>query len=242
MPKKIENPLVSGIPAKIYMLCYLNNETGYSLARKIYNITSGIPPTARIYPWTKKMIKQGFLKRIENTFRAQPEPLANQIIEVLKGNAINFNESEKKLLKRILNSNNFRNYVKMGYERFEPHYNVDLGNEIVTYTNEFNALQFISETIGKIATLCLIQKRFSVKVFSEDEEVIGQYVKSMGGKYKIDKKKLQEGIIAFRNIATEIIQLKENILGKLSILWPDSHSIIYSHYVNYHSKHRRNKK
>lgn len=242
MPRKIENPLISGIPAKIYMLCYLNNETGYSLAKKIYNITSGIPPTARIYPWTKIMMKQKLLKRVDKTFRSQPEPLANQIVEIIKNNKINFKESEKKILKRILNSDNFRSYVKMGYERFEPHYNVNFGSETVEYTKNFNALQFISEAIGKITTLCLIQERFGVKVFSENEEVTGQYVKSMGGQYEINEEKLQEGIVAFRNIAKEIIQLEENILGKLSILWPDSRSIIYSHYVNYHDKHRRNKK
>jgi hypothetical protein len=242
MPRKIENPLISGIPAKIYMLCYLNNETGYSLAKKIYNITSGIPPTARIYPWTKIMVEQKLLKKVNKTFRSQPEPLANQIIEILKNNTINFKEPEKKILKRILNSDNFRDYVKMGYERFEPHYNIDFGEESVTHTNEFNALEFISESIGKIATLCLIQKRFGIKVFSEDEEVTGQYVKSMGGQYKIDEKKLQEGIIAFRNIAKEAILFKENVLGKLSILWQDSRSIIYSHYVDYHSKHRKDKK
>ena len=242
MPKKIENPLISGIPAKIYMLCYLSNESGYGLAKKIYNITKGVPPTARIYPWTKIMLKQGLLKRVDKKFRSQSEPLANQIIKILKNNTINFKEPEKKILKRILNSDSFRNYVKMAYERFEPHYNIDFGSETVEYTKNFNALQFISEAIGKITTLCLIQKRFGIKVFSEDEEVTGQYVKSMGGEYKIDEAKLREGIIAFRNVAKETIQFKENILGKLSVLWPDSRSIIYSHYVNYHDKHRRDKK
>ncbi|MEX0764225.1 MAG: hypothetical protein WEC35_07625 [Nitrosopumilaceae archaeon] len=239
MAKKIENPLIAGIPAKIYILCYINEESGYTLARKIYNIQEGIPPTARIYPWTKRMIEDGFLAKTEKGFISKSELLAKQVSGKLHGLGTMLNPSEKKQLKTMLDSVNFRNYVKIMYERFEPHYDVNFGDKKVEYIKEFDALDLICQTIGKIATLCLIQKRFSVKVLSASDEVIGQYVKSMGVNEKIDFDKVKEGTLAFNTIANEFIKLAENSLAKFSKLWPDSHNIIYSYYVSSFNQHKK---
>ena len=53
MPKKITNPLRSGLPSKIYFLAYSKPISGYQIAKEIYS--RDYPPTSKIYNWTKKL-------------------------------------------------------------------------------------------------------------------------------------------------------------------------------------------
>ena len=74
MAKKIENPLITGLSSKIYFLAYVNPETGYKIAKKIY----GTPKTEKIYKWGKTLRKSGYLEKTK-LFTANVKPLVIQI-------------------------------------------------------------------------------------------------------------------------------------------------------------------
>ena len=57
MPRKIENPLMEGLPAKIYFIAFIDPDSGYKIAEKIY----GYPRTAKIYPLLKQFIESAFM-------------------------------------------------------------------------------------------------------------------------------------------------------------------------------------
>ena len=91
MPKRITNPLRAGLPSKIYYLAYSGPITGYEMAKTIYGIKPlAIPPTAKIYEWTKKLKAQRILSETEHGLVSNVEPLLNEIESTLKkkGNTV----------------------------------------------------------------------------------------------------------------------------------------------------------
>jgi len=77
MPKRITNPLRAGLPSKIYFLAYNGPISGYKMAQRIYK--RDYPPTSKIYEWTKKLEKQGFISKTEKGFVSSVDPLLSEM-------------------------------------------------------------------------------------------------------------------------------------------------------------------
>ncbi|MGI0009549.1 MAG: hypothetical protein ACRD92_08020, partial [Nitrosopumilaceae archaeon] len=159
MPKKIENPLTSGLPAKIYFLSYVNPQTGYKIAQKIY----GSAKTEKIYKWGKKLRTQSYLKN-KKIFTAKIEPLVLQIKNEMRQQAIQLSKEEESELevnlKKLLSSKAFKQYVVGFYNRFESKVEYSDDAHVESLSQEFNALKLIAETIGMVSTICYVKKKF----------------------------------------------------------------------------------
>lgn len=238
MPKKIENPLVTGLPAKIYFLSYVDPQSGYSLAKKIY----GFPRTDKIYKWTKQMIGDDYLKQIKGKgrrtkFQAITKPLLHQIKKVLDKHIIHLTNEEEKILKNLLDSNEFKKYIFPLYERETQERDVYDGEKTVaSYKPDFNALKIISEIIGMAATLSYIKLEFKDVPIEYDEknfEKIYRMSNPNNWKTTLDGIKVFNKMIVFFKPFS-----KDSLLG-LSTLWPHSHFLIVDEYVNFYKKHKK---
>ncbi len=118
MPKKIVNPLTIGLPAKILFHSYIQPQTGYSLAKKIYKIEK-YPPTSKIYSWCKLLIEQGYLEKGEKGYRTKSDKILDAIENVLKEKGISFTPIEKRFLTKLLDSEKFRKAVSFSSPKDE---------------------------------------------------------------------------------------------------------------------------
>ncbi|MBS7631681.1 hypothetical protein KEJ47_08990 [Candidatus Bathyarchaeota archaeon] len=113
MPQKIDNPLTSGLPAKILFLSYIQPRTGYSLGQMIYQIKKGIPPTSKIYSWCKPLIEQGYLERVEDGYRTKSNKIVEAIENILREKNLTLTSTEKRLVTKLLDSEKFRGAVNI---------------------------------------------------------------------------------------------------------------------------------
>src|SRR5437867_1988831 len=116
--KKIENPLITGLSSKIYFLAYVNPETGYKIAKKIY----GTPKTEKIYKWGKTLRKSGYLEKTK-LFTANVKPLVIQIKYQLQQQGIQYSKKEESELEsklvKLLESDEFKRYVEGFCKQFQ---------------------------------------------------------------------------------------------------------------------------
>ena len=242
MPKRIENPLTSGLPSKICYLSYLNPSTGYSLDKQIHG---HVKCTDKIYVIINDLLEKGYLKeskiidkknkRVQKPVTLVTAKLISELDDALALNTVSINyENEpefKNQIKNILDSNEFKEYL-MGKDKSTDDRIIDFGTHKII-EKEFNGLQIILETIGMIATLCFTNRKFKKKSAKEDlYELEKIYKKSIPN----DWKTLLEGIKKFNAIVTFFEKFKEDTLIKLSTLWSQSHMTIFSHYVEYYKK------
>ena len=122
---RITNYLRQGLPSKIYLLSFIQPQSEYSLALKIY----GRPTTDKIYKWTKLMVKDGFLEqdKKKKLFKAKIQPLAVEIGKELESRGSDFNDQEVLLLHRLLESTNVK-------KTFEPYFSRDKNLNAVSLT------------------------------------------------------------------------------------------------------------
>jgi len=238
MPKKIENPLVTGLPAKIYFLLYVDPQSGYSLAKKIY----GFPRTDKIYKWTKRLIDDGYLKQIKGKgrrtkFQAITKPLLQQIKELLEERAIYLTDVERKILKDLLDSTEFKKYIFPLYERETQQRSVYDGEKIINISKpDFNASKIISEIIGMAATLSYIKLEFKDVPIEYDEKNFAKiYRKSNPNNWQTTL----DGIKVFNKMIVFFKPFSKDSLLRLSKLWPPSHFLIVDEYVNFYKKHKK---
>jgi hypothetical protein len=137
MPKKITNPLRSGLPSKIYLAAYGKPISGYEIAQRVYGITSApseraqIPPTAKIYGWLKKLEKDGLVKKLDGGYLSHATPLISEIEKTLEVHtAKGLTAVEKKILIKILDSGEFRSYVGERTSKIDLRGDVDAAREI----------------------------------------------------------------------------------------------------------------
>jgi hypothetical protein len=137
MPKKITNPLRSGLPSKIYLAAYSKPASGYEIAQRVYGIVPApgeraqIPPTAKIYGWLKRLEKAGLIKRQDEGYLSQAAPLINEIGKVLEANSTRrLTALEKKILLRVLDSKEFRSYVGERTDKIDLKEDVDAAREL----------------------------------------------------------------------------------------------------------------
>lgn len=137
MPKKITNPLRSGLPSKIYLVAYGKPTSGYEIARRVYGIASApgkrarIPPTAKIYGWLKKLEKDGLVKKLEVGYISQATPLIDEIEKTLEiHTAKELTALEKKILLKILDSKEFRSYAGERTSKIDLREDVDAVREL----------------------------------------------------------------------------------------------------------------
>lgn len=145
MPEKITNYLKQGLPSKIYLLSFIEPQSGYKLAMKIY----GRPTTDKIYKWTKLMEKEGYLEHDKKTkkFNARIQPLALEMGKELETRGLSFNDQEMRLLHRLLDSTNIR-------KLFEPYFNRE---------RNLNTVNLTCLTYSMIAGIVLIMRKYTSK-------------------------------------------------------------------------------
>lgn len=238
LPKRIENPLTSGLPSKVCFLSYLNPSTGYSLAKKIHGYAKG---TDKIYKIIDKLLEKHYLTEtevIDKKSKRKQKPVTlvieKLILELENALAqkivpINYEKEPefKKKITSILNSSKFKEYLG-GDNRITNHVTINFGTHDVTEKQEFNGLQIILETIGLVSTLCFINRKFKKKSAKEDlKELEKIYKKSNPNNWM----HLLEGVSKFNLVVPLFEKFNEDTLIKLSTLWPPSHIEIYSHYI-----------
>ncbi len=243
MPRKIENFLTSGLPAKIYLLCYLNPESGYSLAQKIYPDKRYLA-TSKIYDWTDRLQKSDYLKiekeneeRKRKPFKSKIEPLIAEIKnELRKRSHMELTSREESLLKDLIIKDEFKSYFESFVIRKhgarEPERRV-----ISSSSEEINALALINEVLGMLSTLCYVHHEFLKKSFVMDEKSLEQQYKSPYYT-KLRIQELIEGARQFNKVAAHVEKLPDEFLLKLSTLWSDRDTIIYSYLVDSWTKHK----
>ena len=205
VPKKITNPLAMGLPAQIYLLCYTSPQTGYSLGKKIYNVKEGIPPTSKIYPWIKMMIKEGYLKKTSKGHVANVEPLFLQIKkEILTTDS--FSQDEQSFLKKLLNSKEFKEYMVGYYDHYKRTGQLGLREVILGKQLEqpFNALQLITGAIGLLCTVLVIRVLHDQP--AEDDE---KYMEKMYRKQTESETWIQEQLKGIRRHNSVVVYVKE---------------------------------
>lgn len=236
MPRKIENPLTAGLPAQIYLLCYVKPQSGYSLGQKIYGIKEGIPPTSKIYPWTKQMIKDGYLEKTNDGFKARMEPLLAQIKnEIQKIDPLSKDEEVK--LVQLLNADEFKEYILGWYERDKRTGNFGWSGVIIGHKKEqFNALRLISETIGMLCTVSIIKQEFSKIPLEEDEKRMEKYYRAKNEPEEWIQQQLK-GIRQYNAVVVHLKKFSHELLSKFSKFWPASDTIIRTEIAMYKQKY-----
>src|SRR5438093_576299 len=153
MPEKIRNYLRQGLPSKIYLLSFIQPQSGYKLAMKIY----GRPTTDKIYKWTKVMEKEGYLEHEKKTkkFKAIIQPLATEMGKELESRGSSFNGQETSLLHRLLESTNVR-------KLFEPYFGRD---------KNLNAVNLTCLTYSLIAGIVLVIRKYISKSPSDSPSI-----------------------------------------------------------------------
>lgn len=136
LPRKITNYLTEGLPAKIYLLCYLQPQSGYGLAKSIYNnkIT-----TAKIYGWTKKLVQADYLSydRKKQRYSAKSTPLVYALKNILESKGLGMDNAEYRDLISLLESDKFKAVVQKHWEREKA--------------RETSILELVCETVSSLA-------------------------------------------------------------------------------------------
>lgn len=137
MPKRITNPLRSGLPSKIYLVAYGKPISGYEIARRVYGTTPApgerarVPPTAKVYGWLKKLERGGLIKKLDKGYLSQAAPLIDEIEKTLEVHtAKGLTILEKKILIKILDSKEFRSYVNDRTNKIDLKEDIDAAREL----------------------------------------------------------------------------------------------------------------
>lgn len=162
MPRKITDPLTSGLPAKILLLAFIQPKTGYRLAQEIYQRKS--PPTSKIYTWCKTLIEQGYLERTPEGYRTKHDKILDAIETTLRKKELLLTFSERQLLTTLLNSDKFRRAI-----RFSSPVSKEKGTK---FEGELNFIDivctFLTQTIVPIMYRRNMQNQI-IKDISEDK-------------------------------------------------------------------------
>jgi hypothetical protein len=142
VPKKIENPLRSGLPSKLYLLAYGKPISGYEMARRIYGEPSR---SSKIYGWgLKKLEEKGAISKTEGGYLSSVIPLLDEIEKTLRNkHNIELSDFDKHVVYKILDSPEFRSYVE------DANSNIPLDQDI-------DSAWVIMSTLGMLATGMLI--------------------------------------------------------------------------------------
>jgi len=237
MPRKIKKLLEEGLPSRIYFLCYLKPETGYSVGKIIYNVKKGIPPTAKLYPRIKELKNKNYLEEVDGKYAARIEPI---IEEIQKTCTLNTIDSSK--LIELLNSNEFKKYILGFYENFEKNIEIIYNeNDIVKLKQNFNALKTILETIGMISTLFIIRGEWrsikieeNVKGFTSKLKQSKRFTNSSIRKQVNSIKYFNAVLPYFRNLSSETIL-------ELTKLWDPSNALLASEKEDFKKRFRGEK-
>lgn len=155
MPAKITNPLMEGLPSKIYLCAFPAPKSRYQIAREIYNIPKGqIPPTAKVSNAVRDMLSEKYGKKylIEtpNGILSDVTPLLAEIEKDLEEHRkIKITDAEKFDLTNFLN-NQFRASVA----------------NIVPPKGDVNVYYILKNNIGGI----VYAKKFFTSIDLDDSE------------------------------------------------------------------------
>lgn len=116
MPKEIQNPLMEGLPSKVYLNAFSIPKSRYQIAREIYNIPKGqIPPTAKVSNVVRDLLgeKYGrkYLIETPDGVLSDADPLVAEIDKNLNIQKVKLTDSKRTELATFLNSDSFRKFV-----------------------------------------------------------------------------------------------------------------------------------
>jgi hypothetical protein len=156
MPKKITNPLRSGLPSKIYFLAYAKPTSGYRIAQQIYRQTYA--PTSKIYSWTKKLEKNGIITKTNRGILSKVEPLVTEIEKVLNRRYnLELSNTEKHIVLRLLDSPEFRSFFQ---------------NKRVGFDQDFDAVRVLVEYLGNLChSISLLSTFLGLRIDSYKNEI-----------------------------------------------------------------------
>lgn len=145
MPKEITDKLREGLPSKIYLFAYNGPLSGYEIAKRVYNIQPlSIPPTSKVYGWTKKMKADGLLSKTDEGYISNAEPLLIEIIKNLEAQNITLTDAEKSLVFKMVDSCPFRAVTQ--FTRLKSKTDGDV-----------NAADFLIELVGMLSIIIYAQ-------------------------------------------------------------------------------------
>ncbi|UZE92481.1 MAG: hypothetical protein IB616_01325 [Methanosarcinales archaeon] len=156
MPRKIENPILDGLPSKIYCLAYGAPISGYEIGQKIQRVKN--PRTDQIYKIVSKEYEHLF-KRTERKGKrglAKPilsraEPLLKLTEEDLARVNKELDDKERGVLLKFLKTS-FRKYMKeyanVGFVTDRPYFNIY--DELVScLVLPYAIRDFLRDAVGK---------------------------------------------------------------------------------------------
>lgn len=232
MPKKIENPLYSGLPARIYFHCYIKPQSGYSLAMDFY----GKQQTDKIYNWINSEQMKNYISKTEDGYSANITPLMDEFSNRILQYEKQLTKPELSKLKKILQSRKFKDYVYGFYKNKITHNRTD-EKQLDTYhrLSDFNAFEQISEIVGMVCTLVYRNRKFVHKAIKENEKKLEeQYKKNM-----MNWNDVLSTVKQFNEIIPYFLKFSDESLIKFSVFWPESEIIIMTEYVNFHKQENK---
>ncbi len=229
MPRKIESPLYTGLPAKLYFHCYIKPQTGYSLAKVIY----GFPKTEKIYKSLDRFKK--YFEKTEAGYKSNSKYLVEAIKQRLDRDAIQLTKKEEEIFCGLINSDEFKQYVlsyatHQGKKSYKITDDPDFADE---FPNEFNAFLMITEPIGIVCTSAYINLEFKKQPIKIDEKKYEQVYKSS---YPNNWRTYFEGVEQHNKLVPYLKKFSNESLLKLSKLWYAGKTIILSEIVESYNK------
>lgn len=217
-------------------MCHIRPESGYSLGKKIYGIKGGVPPTSKIYPWIKKLKNGGYLEETKEGLSARIEPLIQQIKNKIQSGTL-YKDEETKLV-NLLNSKEFKEYILGWYERDKKFGNFGWSGVIVGHKEvQLNAVKLIAETIGMLCTVSIIKQEFSKIPLEEDEQKMEKYYRAKNEPESWIQEQMN-GIRQYNAVVVHLKKFSDDLLSKLSKLWPASEIIIRTEVARFKQKYR----
>src|SRR5437870_1063833 len=113
MPAPIRNYVTQGLPAKIYMMCYIEPHSGPSLAEALYNKQM----TSKIYYWTPFMTEKKYIEKTKHGLESKYQPLLAEISQMLNQQRMKLSNYERDVLSWLLRSPFFRRICKFVFDK-----------------------------------------------------------------------------------------------------------------------------
>jgi uncharacterized C2H2 Zn-finger protein len=228
VPKKIESPLYSGLPAKLYFHCYINPQTGYSLGKTIY----GFPRTDKIYKSLKRF--HNYFEKTQDGYKSKAKPLINEIKKRLERELIQLTKKEENLLSELINSEEFKQYA-LSYTIHQPKMSYKFSDDtdsVEEIPEEFNAFDMLTEPIGIVCTSAYVNIKFKNQPLSLDEEKHEKILKT----HDFDNwRTYLDGIREYNRLVPYLNKFSKELFLKLSKLWYPAKTMILSEYVDYYN-------
>jgi len=170
--KKIENPLVEGLPSDVYLCAFPAPKSRYQIAREIYKIPAGqIPPTAKVSNVVRDMLSEKYGKKYlidtPEGILSDVAPLVAEMEKELKeseAHPTKINDTERAELTAFLDDS-FRSFIRNHKKKL-----LDEGDVSAYYllTNIIGLIVYYKKFLLSIADMKDYEKYLSIAYTDED--------------------------------------------------------------------------